>query len=263
MADAGVARALAFFTSAYSSYSGCRQYRENLADAVEQVGGSAPRFERIGTYWNHRGFLEPFVDSTLAALGGLDEGLRDRARLVFTTHSLPQRMADTSGPGGGAYLAQHREAAAWVSRQVAQATGVNRAFDVVFQSRSGSPGQPWLEPDVGEHLVGLHGDGVPAVVVVPIGFVSDHVEVLWDLDTQARQRADEVGLAYVRAATPGTDPRFVAMIRELVHERVSDLPVDQRARIAGTAAAPDRCVAGCCQNPRGPRPALCGEESPA
>ena len=260
MVDDGVRRALVFFTSAYSSYSGCRQYRENLADALEHVGDGAPAIERLGPYYAHEGFLAPFVDTTVASLEQLDDEVRAGAHLVFTTHSLPQSMADTSGPSGGAYVAQHRQAAAWVAGQVAERTGVDRPWELVFQSRSGPPGQAWLEPDVGDHVVALQAAGASGVVVVPIGFVSDHMEVLWDLDTQARQQAAEVGLPYVRAATPGTDPGFVAMVSELVRERVDDVPVDSRRRVSGLSAAPDRCAAGCCPNPRAPRPAACGSD---
>jgi len=259
----GVRRVLAFFTSAYSSYSGCRQYRENLAEACGD--GTDLSVERIGPYFNHPGFVEPFVDATIVALEDLPVSRRAEAHLVFTTHSLPQALADRSGDGteagpGGAYVAQHRQVADWVTNAVARRTGVVRPASLVFQSRSGPPEQPWLEPDVSRHLEVLAGDGVTAVVVVPIGFVSDHIEVLWDLDVQAAARAEEVGLAFTRAATPGTDARFVAMVRALVTERLTDRPADQRLRVAGTSAAPDRCAAGCCANPRGPRPALAGSD---
>ena len=261
MSADGVTRALAFFTSAYSSYSGCRQYRENLADAVSAAGQL--QVDRLGPYYNHPGFVLPFVDATVEALQRLAPDVRDGARLVFTTHSLPVTLADTSGPDGGAYVAQHRQVATWVSDAVAERTGVTRSWDLVFQSRSGPPTQPWLEPDVGDHVVGLHAQQVPAAVVVPIGFVSDHMEVIWDLDTQAKEQADAVGMAFVRAATPGIDPRFVTMVGDLVAERLADVPVDERRRMGGSPAAPDRCAAGCCPNPRGPRPALAGSDEGA
>lgn len=261
MAEDGVTRALAFFTSAYSSYSGCRQYRENLAEAVAAVGPAAPTIDRLGPYWNHRGFVEPFVDATVAALHRLPPEAQPGARLVFTTHSLPVGLADTSGPDGGAYVHEHREVAALVADGVAAATGRMHPADLVYQSRSGPSGQPWLEPDVGDHLAALAAAGAPSAVVVPIGFVSDHMEVVWDLDTQARAAADQVGLPIERAATPGTDPRFVQLVVDLVRERVDGVDVAARRRLGRAGAAPDRCPAGCCPNPRGPRPALAEEPS--
>lgn len=259
MAADGVTRALAFFTSAYSSYSGCRQYRENLADAVAAAGPAAPVIDRIGPYWNHPGFVDPFVDATVDALGRLPGAVREDARLVFTTHSLPRQLADTSGAPGGAYLREHREVAALVTAGVEAATGRERCQDLVFQSRSGPPRQPWLEPDVVDHLTALAASGAASAVLVPIGFVSDHMEVVWDLDTQALEAAQRLGLPVQRAATPGTDPRFVQMVVELVRERVDGVDVVRRRRLGTSGASPDRCPAGCCPNPRGPRPALAGE----
>jgi protoporphyrin/coproporphyrin ferrochelatase len=262
----GVRKVLAFFTSAYSSYSGCRQYRENLAAAVADVGvGGDVTIERIGPYFNHPGFVEPFVDATVLALEELPVHRRAEAHLLFTTHSLPQALADSSGDGGvraagGAYVAQHQQVAEWVATAVARRTGVVRPWSLAYQSRSGPPEQPWLEPDVGVHLETLNRDGVGAVVFVPIGFVSDHVEVLWDLDVQAAARAEELHVAHVRAATPSTDPRFAAMVRGLVAERVEEVPLDRRSRIGGTSAAPDRCTRGCCANLRGATPAVAGQD---
>jgi protoporphyrin/coproporphyrin ferrochelatase len=258
----GVQHVLAFVTSAYSSYSGCRQYRENLFDAVQQVPG-APVVEKIRPYYDHPGFVEPFVDAAVEALAELPYDAQESARLVFTTHSIPVAQADSSGrldvPGGG-YVAQHLATAELVAARVAAETGVVRDWDLVFQSRSGPPSQPWLEPDVSEHLELLSARGVPGVVVVPIGFVSDHLEVVYDLDTLARQTADEVGLPMVRAATPGTDPRFVAMVVDLVRERLEGREPAQRAALSSLGLWPDTCAAGCCPNPREPRPALAGAD---
>jgi ferrochelatase len=254
----GVQRALAFFTSAYSSYSGCRQYRENIAAALGDV--AEPVVERLGPYVNHRGFVEPFVDGTVAAVRGLGDRERDKARLVFTTHSIPVAMADSSGAAGGAYVEQHREVAALVSAQVTDATGFEVPWDLVYQSRSGPPHIPWLEPDIDDHLRQIAADGCTAAIVVPIGFVSDHLEVLWDLDTQARATADEVGLPMVRVATPGADPRTVSMVCDLVRERLDGVPAAQRARLGSMPASPDRCAPGCCPNPRGSRPAVAGSD---
>jgi ferrochelatase len=262
----GVRRALAFFTSAYSSYSGCRQYRENLATAVAAVGDDAPVIDRVGPYFNHPGFVAPFVDATTDAVRGLSDAERARARLVVTTHSIPTVMAESSGsasaPGSaqalGAYVAQHREVAALVASGVAAATGIDLPWSLVFQSRSGAPHIPWLEPDIDSHLRELAASGASAAVVVPIGFVSDHMEVIWDLDTQARAAADEVGLAMVRVRTPGTDPRMVAMVAELVRERLDGVPVAQRRRVGGLGAAWDCCPGDCCPNPRAARPVVAG-----
>ncbi len=257
----GVRRVLAVVTAAYSSYSGCRQYRENLYDAAADT----LVIDKVRQYFDHPGFVEPFVDTTIEALSELPPGVAQGARLVFTTHSIPTAQADESGlldAPGGAYVAQHRATAQLVADRVAAETGVIREWDLVFQSRSGLPSQPWLEPDVSEHLEQLSVEGVPAVVLVPIGFVSDHMEVVYDLDVLARETADGLGLPMTRAATPGTDPRFVAMIAELARERCA---VGAGFAAGGRALSPlgpwrDVCLAGCCPNPRGPRPAVAGSD---
>jgi protoporphyrin/coproporphyrin ferrochelatase len=255
----GVTRAACFTTSAYSSYSSCRQYRENLADAAAHAGDGvverAPRLDRLRSYWNHPGFLEPVVEAVVDGLRG-----REGARVVFVTHSIPDSMNDRSGPEGGAYLAQHRAASVYVADRVAEVTGRTHPHDLVFCSRSGPPQVPWLEPDVNNHLEKLAADGVASVVLVPIGFVSDHVEVVYDLDTEALATAARLGLDAVRVATSGTDPRFVAMVRDLLVERAAaerGEPV-RRAAVAGMPACWDRCASGCCANPRGDRPAVGG-----
>jgi len=259
MADDGVRRALACFTSAYASYSGCRQYRENLADACAQVGPHAPDFDRIGPYYNHPGFVLPFVDATVAALSELPADLQSGASLAFTTHSLPMTLSLTSGVQPHTYVAQHRRVADAIARRVAEVTGNPHPYALAYQSRSGPPGQAWLQPDIDAHLAALAGRGVRAVVCIPIGFVSDHLEVLWDLDTQAKAQASRYGLAFARAATPGTDQRFVTMVRELVEERLARRPVADRPRLFD-AAADDRCPKRCCRNPRGDCPACCGRD---
>lgn len=260
MAADGVTRGACFVTSAYSSWSSCRQYRENLFDAVDAVDG-APVLDKLRHYFHHPGFVDPVVDATLAALAGLPADVRDDARLIFVTHSIPVAMDDSSGPPGpgGAYLAQHRDVAGTVADRVTAATGRRRQHDLVFCSRSGSPQAPWLEPDVNDHLERLPGQ-VSGVVLVPVGFVSDHMEVAYDLDTEALTTARRLGLAATRAATPGTDPRFVAVVRDLLLERAAAERGEQPGRAAVGAITPwwDRCPVGCCPNPRGPRPALCG-----
>jgi ferrochelatase len=256
----GVGSALCFVTSAYATYSGCRQYRENLADAVAELEadglGPAPRLDKLRHYYDHPGFIEPTVDAVVDAVARVDATV---PRLVFTTHSIPLPSNATSGPRGGAYVAQHRDVAEIVHAAVSVRAAVEPTWDLVYQSRSGGPGIPWLEPDISDHLDVLVGRGTEGAVIVPIGFVSDHMEVVWDLDTVALGHAAEIGLPAARAATVGTEPRFVAMVRELVLERVGLLPA--RA-LSASGPSHDVCPAGCCPNPRGERPALCGRIEP-
>jgi len=233
MADAGVRRALAFTTSAYRSYSSCRQYLEDIERARAAVP-DAPVIDKIARFYDHPGFIGPFADSTLAALATLPAGQRDAAHLVFTAHSIPVAMAERSGPGGrregmggSIYTAELTEA----SRLIAERTGAGRPWTLAYQSRSGPPTQPWLEPDINDHLADLAKSGTEAVVVVPVGFVSDHMEVRHDLDLEAAQTAASLGLAFARAATPGS--RLAPMIADLV-----------LAHLDGPA--PRRCPAGCC-----------------
>jgi ferrochelatase len=262
MKDDGVRRAACFLTSAYSSYSGCRQYRENLATAAAAVGADAPRLDRLRNYFNHPGFVDPMVDATLAALAELPVAVRHDAHLVFATHSIPLAMNDISGPAGGAYVAQHLSVAETVLEQVRQETGHRYASELVYCSRSGAPHVPWLEPDVNDHLEQLALKGVAGVVVVPIGFVSDHMEVVYDLDTEARATAEKLGLEFVRAATAGLDPRFVAMVRDLLVERAAAERGEEVARAAVGVLGPswDVCPLGCCANDRGPRPTVAGKD---
>ena len=257
----GITRAACLVTSAYSSYSGCRQYRENLADAVAKVPG-APRLDRLRHYFNHPGFVEPNVDATLASLASLPDDVRREAHLVFVTHSIPLSMNAASGPIGDAYVHQHRSVMDEISDRVREETGHRYPSSLVYCSRSGPPAVPWLEPDINDHLRALHAREVPAAVLIPIGFVSDHMEVVYDLDTEAMATARELGMVCERAATAGVDPRFVAMVRDLLLERASvergeDPP---RAVVGAVPSAWDVCAAGCCANPRGPRPALCGSD---
>jgi protoporphyrin/coproporphyrin ferrochelatase len=261
MRDDGIRRAAVFVTSAYSSYSGCRQYREDLAAAVAVVGPSAPRIDRLRHCFDHPGFITANADGVVGALGDLPVDVASEARLVFVTHSIPIAMAATSGPDGGAYVAQHRAVAAAVAADVEQRTGIRHGYDLVYCSRSGPPGVPWLEPDVNDHL-GALGAEVPSVVLAPIGFVSDHMEVVFDLDTEALATAGEMGLPVSRAATAGTHPAFVAAICDLLFERAAAARGEPviRASVGPPGPWPDVCPAGCCPNPRGSRPAL-GEGS--
>ncbi|MGH8838596.1 MAG: ferrochelatase [Jiangellaceae bacterium] len=260
MRDDGVRRAAAFVTSVYSSYSGCRQYREDLADAATVVGPRAPWIDRLRYGFDHPGFVRANADAVVGALGDLPAAAAAGARLVYVTHSIPVTMAATSGPGGGAYEAQHRAVAAAVTRDVDARTGIRHEHDLVYCSRSGPPQVPWLGPDVNDHLAAIAADGVPGAVLAPIGFVSDHMEVVFDLDTEARDTAARSGLPTSRAATAGTHPAFVAAIRDLLVERAAverGLAV-VRASIGPPGPSHDVCPAGCCPNARGPRPALGG-----
>jgi ferrochelatase len=248
MRDDGVRRALAFVTSAYGGYSSCRQYQEDIAAARAAVGPEAPVVEKLRHFHDHPGFVYPHADAVRDALAALDPGDAATTRLVFTAHSIPVSVARTSGPEGGRYEAQLRETAALV----AAAGAPDLPWDLVWQSRSGPPQVPWLEPDINDHLRALADAGVTGVVVSPIGFVSDHIEVVWDLDTEAAATAKQLGLGFVRAATPGTDPRFVAMIRELATERLNPSGTTPRRRL-GTLPTWDACPGHCCPAPSRPR----------
>jgi ferrochelatase len=232
MARDGVQNALAFVTSAYSSFSSCRQYRQNIADAQTAVGPGdlAPSIEKLRAFYNHPLFVEANVDRIRVAISQLQAPVE---HLAFTAHSIPESMASNCD-----YAAQLEE----TGRLIAEVLGVEN-WKVVYQSRSGSPFQPWLGPDICDYLKQLHEDGVRNVVVSPIGFVSDHMEVVYDLDVEAKRVAEELGMNLVRAATGGTHPSFVKMIRELILERVDNAP----ARFLGSrGAVPAICPADCC-----------------
>lgn len=233
MAEDGVRRALAFVTSAYSSYSSCRQYLENIAAAREAVGADAPRIDKLRAFYNHPGFVEPMIERVREALTEVPSERRDAAALVFTAHSIPLSMASTSR-----YEEQLHEACRLISQ------GLGRTnWRLVYQSRSGPPTQPWLEPDVGDALRQLRADGIEDAVVVPIGFISDHMEVVYDLDTEAAAVCEEIGLNMVRARTVGTHPKFISMIRELIAERTDGAP---RRWLGDQGACQDECPADCC-----------------
>jgi len=222
MASDGIQNALAFVTSGYSSYSSCRQYLQNISDAQAAVGPEAPRVEKLRVFYKHPLFIEANVDHIRAALNELEDSAS--AHLVFTAHSIPESMAVNCD-----YASQLGHTGALIAREFP-----GHKWHLVFQSRSGSPMQPWLGPDVCEHLRALHAEGVTSVVIAPIGFVSDHMEVVYDLDVEARGVADEIGLKMVRAATAGTHPSFVRMIRELVLERINN-------EVPMNICAPDCC----------------------
>jgi ferrochelatase len=211
MASDGVRNALAFVTSAYSSYSSCRQYLQNIADAQAQVGPTAPRVEKLRVFYNHPLFIQANVDHIRDAWAQLNDP--ESAHLVFTAHSIPESMAANCD-----YAMQLEQTATLI----AEALNIKN-WELVYQSRSGSPSQPWLGPDICDHLKTLREAGVKEVVVAPIGFVSDHMEVVYDLDVEARRVAEEIGMNLMRAMTAGTHPAFVRMIRELMLERINDV----------------------------------------
>lgn len=235
MQDDGIKHALAFVTSAYSSYSSCRQYRENIAAAQQEARAEAPRIDKLRAFYNHPLFIEANAEQVRSALHEIPESRRPTAELIFTAHSIPQTMADHC-----AYESQLLE----TSRLVAQAVGHSQ-YELVYQSRSGSPAQPWLGPDIRDHLRQLKQKSVADVVIAPVGFVSDHMEVIYDLDTEARELADELSINMVRAKTAGTHPLFVEMIRRLIVERISGQ--ERRAVVGAHGPVPDICPADCCE----------------
>lgn len=250
MRDDGVRRALVLATSSTGGYSSCRQYRENMAQARAVSGAGAPELVKLRHFFDHPGFVAANLDGARGALATLPAQLRDEARLVFTAHSIPLRMNETSGPpefGGGLYEAQQRETARLVATLL---RGPDADFDLVWQSRSGPPHVPWLGPDVNDHLRSLAAAGARAVVVCPTGFVADHLEVLWDLDEEAACTAAELGLHYARAATASTHPGFVTAVRELVQEQLTGIAPKSLGRL-GVCGAP--CPANCCPPPVRPR----------
>ena len=230
---------LVLATSATGSYSGCRQYREDLAGAAEAAPGV--RFTKLRHYFDSPGFIEANVEAVRAALGRLSRP--EEARLVFTAHSVPVTMNDTAGPSGGLYQAQHLTTARLVAEAV---RGPGSEFDLVWQSRSGPPQVPWLAPDINDHLSSLAESGTRSVVVAPTGFVSDHLEVLWDLDNEAAETAAELGLEYARAATAGTHPAFVSSLADLVAEKVRG---QAPALLGNLGICGWECPATCCPAP--------------
>jgi len=243
----GARRVLAVLTSAYSSWSGCRQYRENIAAAVAQLAERGQRIavDVVRPYFDRPLLHDAIAEAVLAGLDQLEGGIDpadSTARVVFVTHSIPQSMDDASGPTGSAYSSQHRAVADAVMDRVARRRHRRYGWDLVFCSRSGSPRSPWLEPDVNDHLVELARTGAGGVVVVPIGFVSDHMEVVHDLDTEAASFADRLGLAFVRVRTVGTDPRFARTLVDALLARAAQTR-------DGTPSPPGSCCGeGCCRS---------------
>jgi protoporphyrin/coproporphyrin ferrochelatase len=245
----GKKRALAFVTSAFSSYSGCRQYREDIAKAQREVGDEAPLIDKLRVFYNHPGFIEPMIDHAITAIEALQQRGNTPTHLAFTAHSIPMSMAVSSD-----YVVQLREAARLVAAGASQRAGLELPWELVYQSRSGGPAMPWLEPDICDHLETLHTNGASGVVMIPIGFISDHMEVLYDLDTQALAKAAELQLAVARAKTVGTDSRFVSMIRELIEERIAIASgfAPSRLCVGDRRANHDVCPQDCCPAPQRP-----------
>jgi ferrochelatase len=234
MRDDGVKNALAFVTSAYSSYSSCRQYLEDIERARQSVGPDAPRVEKLRAFYNHPGFIEANVANVRAALEQIPEASRTQTQIAFTAHSIPESMAKNCD-----YEAQLRETCRLISDKL-----LVKDWRLVFQSRSGSPAQPWLGPDVCDYLRELQAGGATDVVVAPIGFVSDHMEIVYDLDTEAKALCQELGLNMIRAATAGTHPAFIEMIRELIMERID--PETPRRSLGVNGPRGEVCPPGCC-----------------
>lgn len=235
MAGDGVRRALALVTSAYSSYSGCRQYREDIETARVAAGASQIAVDKIRVFYNHPGFVEAQAERVREALAQLPPQTRDAAWLMFTAHSIPSEMADNCD-----YVRQLDETCRLVSQRLN-----HPHYGLVYQSRSGPPHQPWLEPDVRAAIRQIRLDhSTTDIVLAPIGFISDHLEVLYDLDVEARQLCDELGVRMVRASTVGTHPRFLQMIRELILERLQ--PGTPRLAVGRYGPHHDVCPPDCC-----------------
>ncbi|MUL78333.1 ferrochelatase [Mycolicibacterium sp. CBMA 226] len=244
MRDNGVRRAAVFTTSAWGGYSSCRQYLEDIARGRAAAGPQAPELVKLRQYFDHPLFVEMFAEAIAEAAAQLPAALRDDARLVFTAHSIPVRVDERDGPR------LYSRQVGYASRLVAAAAGYDE-YDQVWQSRSGPPQIPWLEPDIGDHLAALAADGAKAVIVCPIGFVADHIEVVWDLDNELAEQAAAAGIALARTTTPNADPRFARLAASLVDElRTGAVP----ARVGGSDPVPGHgcsvngatCLPGCC-----------------
>jgi ferrochelatase len=241
MKQDGIRRALAFVTSAYSSYSGCRQYREDIARAQDEVGSGAPAVEKLRAFFNHPGFIEATEDRLRDALRELPAEARQNTQIVYVAHSIPISMANTCD-----YVLQLEEVRKLVSARLGMTNDA-----LVYQSRSGAPGQPWLEPDILDYLREVKArDLASSVVLAPVSFISDHMEVLYDLDIEARQLCDSLPLPMARAKTVGVHPKFIGMIRELIVER-TDAGVERRA-LGSLGPRQDVCEENCCPAPQRP-----------
>ena len=228
MRDNGIERAAVFTTSAWGGYSGCTQYQEDIARGRAAAGAGAPQLVKLRQYFDHPLLVEMFADAIRDAVTTLPAELRDEARLVFTAHTIPLRAADRCGPD------LYERQVGYTCRLVAAAAGY-LDYDHVWQSRSGPPQVPWLEPDVGDHLEALQRAGTSAVIVCPVGFVADHIEVVWDLDNELAEQAAQAGIAFARASTPNAQTRFAQLAIDLLDEMRTDAPA---ARVTGPQPVP-------------------------
>ncbi|GAA2238741.1 ferrochelatase [Promicromonospora sukumoe] len=271
--ELGAKRTVALVTSAYSSYSGCRQYREDLAITLDKRGqlgadgSTGVQFDKVRSYFNHPGFAEANVDAVVEAYAELEAngGSGAAAKLVFVTHSIPDTMEAASRISHATYSEQHLDLAEVVATRVAERLGHEVAWDLAYCSRSGPPSQPWLEPDVNDHLEVLAGEGVRDVVLSPIGFISDHMEVAYDLDTEALATAKDLGITAVRAGTVGTREPFVRGLVDLLLERAALARDEQvtEATVGSLPALRSVCAPGCCLRRDGEPsgiPALCSTD---
>jgi ferrochelatase len=246
MTDDGVRHALALVTSAFGSYSGCRQYRDDIERARQEVGPEAPQIDKLRLFYNHPGFIEPMAERVVAAFNQIPAERRAAAKLIYTAHSIPAAMAQR-----GPYERQLREAARLITEQLSRQDAAAETpqypvrWNMAFQSRSGPPSQPWLEPDVRDYLREMAAAGVVRdVVIVPLGFLAENIEVVYDLDIEVRELCDELGINMVRAAVVGSHSRFVQMVRELILERLD--PSAERLSLGADGPWPDECPVGCC-----------------
>jgi ferrochelatase len=264
--ERGFTKLIAIGTSAYSSYSSCRQYREDYARALAETGlDGVIQIDKVRQFFDHPGFVTPFIEALAGGLAKVDAaGIpREQTHVLFTTHSIPSTDAAKSGPAsrgfgeGGAYAAQHLAVAEVVI--AAQEAEAPLNWSLVYQSRSGPPTQPWLEPDINDAIDDLAEAGIRAVVIVPLGFVSDHMEVKWDLDTEAMETSAKHGILAVRVPTPGVHAAYVSGLIDLVLERRDALPVEQRPSLTALGPWYDVCRPGCCENVRlGFKPTVAG-----
>ncbi len=275
--DAGHRRLLMITTSAYSCYSSCRQYREDIGMALTETGlDGRLEVDKVRQYFDHPGFVEPFVEGTGAGLAEVRAKLAEAGtpdapiQILFATHSIPTRDADAAGRSedeprefeeGSAYVAQHLAAASAVMQRVEQETGLTAPWSLVYQSRSGAPHVPWLEPDINDAIEELAGKGTQGIVIVPLGFVSDHMEVVWDLDTEALETCANLGLAAIRVPTPGTHRRFVSGMVDLISERTTENTITNRPALTDLGPWYDVCRPGCCANFRGEKPTIAGADT--
>lgn len=275
--DAGHRKLLMVTTSAYSCYSSCRQYREDIGMALTETGLDGKlEVDKVRQYFDHPGFVEPFIEGTAAGIADVRSQLEAAGtsgapiHVLFATHSIPTRDADAAGRSvdeprefaeGSAYVAQHLAGGTEVMRRVADESGLSAPWSLVYQSRSGAPHVPWLEPDINDAIEDLAKQGVKGIVIVPLGFVSDHMEVVWDLDTEAMETCSNLGLAATRVPTPGTHRRFVSGLVDLICERTAANNIADRP--AATPLGPwyDVCRPGCCANFRGEKPTIAGADT--